>query len=188
MKLLLNACHAVNLTDHRDRRELDSQSSYIASTTRRVVLMRSVKGFTLIELMVVVVLLGIFASLAVPSFNRMIEKNRVEAASSELYRLVLAARSDAVNKRSAATLSYTAAARTWQLSQGGATVRQFVVPASLGSSQTQNSLIFRPDGTVSAAATLKVSSDKTATEYAIGIQRSGSARMTGPTTLTTSEL
>ena len=149
--------------------------------------MRSVKGFTLIELMVVVVLLGIFASLAVPSFNRMIEKNRVEAAASELYRLVLAARSDAVNKRSATILSYVAGARTWQLSQGGATVRQFVLPASLGNAQTHNSLTFSPDGTVSSSATLKVSSQKVGTEYSIGIQRSGSARVTGPITLTTSE-
>lgn len=146
--------------------------------------MRSVKGFTLIELMVVVALLGIFASIAVPSFNRMIEKNRVEAVASELYRLVQAARSDAVNKRAVATLSYTAGTKTWVLTQGGATARQFVVPPSIDNSQTQGSLTFSPDGTVSNQATLKVSSAKSATEYSIGIQRSGSARMTGPTTLT----
>lgn len=147
--------------------------------------MRSVKGFTLVELMVVVALLGIFASIAVPSFNRMIERNRVEAAASELYRMVLSARSDAVNKRAAATLTYTAANKTWAIAQGGATTRQFVLPTSLSQSQTLTALTFSPDGTISAAATFKVSSTKSNTEYAIAIQRSGSARISGPTEPTT---
>jgi len=147
--------------------------------------MRSVKGFTLIELMVVVALLGIFASIAVPSFNRMIEKNRVEAAASELYRMVITARSDAVNKRSVATLTFTAANNTWAIAQGGTTARQFVLPPSLNHSQTLNILTFNPDGTISSPATFTVSSDKSQTEYSIGVQRSGSARMAGPTTPTT---
>ncbi len=45
-------------------------------------------GFSLIELMMVLVLVAIFASIAVPSFNALIERNRIQTASEELYSLL----------------------------------------------------------------------------------------------------
>ena len=41
-------------------------------------------GFTLIELMITVAIAGILASLAVPSFSKMIERNRLKEAAEGL--------------------------------------------------------------------------------------------------------
>jgi type II secretion system protein H len=142
--------------------------------------MKSVKGFTLIELMVVVVMLGIFAAIAVPSFSTMIEKNRVEGSASELYRLLLSARSDAVTKRSPAIVAYTSP-DAWNIQQQGQTVRGYVFPSSLNHTQSVGSLTFSPDGTGSAAV-MTVSSDRSNTLYTVTVRPSGSIRLTGPTT------
>lgn len=52
------------------------------------------KGFTLIEMMVVVAIVAILAALAAPSFNDYIAKNRVKGAAEEIYGLILQAKSE----------------------------------------------------------------------------------------------
>lgn len=53
-------------------------------------------GFTLIELMIVIVILAILATLAIPSFTDFIEKNRVKNAAEDIYALLNQAKSEAV--------------------------------------------------------------------------------------------
>lgn len=52
------------------------------------------QGFTLIEVMIVVAIVAILLSLAVPSFNDLFEKNRLKRASEAVYGLVANAKAE----------------------------------------------------------------------------------------------
>ncbi len=143
-------------------------------------------GFTLIELMIVVVLLAIFASIAIPSFTQFLANNRLQGAANELRSLLIAARTDAVTKRSPVTVTENSG--TWNASQGGADVRSLSVPSSVTATPSANSLTFNADGTASAVQ-IAVSSSNASSTYTITtslpgvikMQRSSSSSQSGGT-------
>lgn len=61
-------------------------------------------GFTLIEIMVTIAIVGIFASIALPSFSKLIESNRISTATNELVSNLLLTRSEALKRRNSTTL------------------------------------------------------------------------------------
>lgn len=54
------------------------------------------KGFTLIELMVTIAVLGIIATIAAPSFNSLIRNQNLTKSTRDLYGLIMEARAQAV--------------------------------------------------------------------------------------------
>jgi len=62
-------------------------------------------GFTLTELMITVAIIGILASIAVPSFQDMIERNRLKEAVESLKSDLMFARTEAIKRSANVTIS-----------------------------------------------------------------------------------
>ncbi len=75
------------------------------------------QGFTLVELLISISILGIMLAIGIPSLSEFIVKTRVDAQISEIHRLVLTARNTAINSGKNVTLcplSGSSCGTNWQ--------------------------------------------------------------------------
>jgi len=70
-------------------------------------------GFTLTELMITVAIIGIVASLAVPSFQDMIERNRLKEAVESLKSDLMFARAEAIKRSTNINVSIAINGSSW---------------------------------------------------------------------------
>ncbi len=91
---------------------------------------RQMGGFTLVELMVTMAIVGILAGLAVPSFGTMIAQNRMVTQTNELVGMLNLAKSEAIKRGAAVRLAaisgtaiYSSSGVQVALSSGGTVIR-----------------------------------------------------------------
>ena len=74
---------------------------------------RGARGFTIIELMMVVAIVGVLSVLALPAMKDLVTGNRMKTLSLDLYTSLALARSEAI-KRNANTVSMIAKSGDWK--------------------------------------------------------------------------
>lgn len=143
-------------------------------------------GFTLIELMITITLLGIFAALAVPSFSTMINNNRTQAASNEVYGLLQYARGIAAQNRT--NYSVCLSNGEWTVKKtcsSSEALRTLARAPSVDVKASTNPIVFHGNGTATFPneesaenGTIYICHDADpASGFTMIVQKSGSARI-----------
>ncbi|QOL52064.1 GspH/FimT family pseudopilin [Massilia litorea] len=120
-------------------------------------LRRPARGFTMPELLAVVAIVAILASVAAPAFSSMIASARSRSVSSELYASLSRARSEAIKRNAEVTLA-PVTAQQWQsgwsiAAPGDASRKLDDHPAVVGATVSgPASVVFLPNGRVKGGA------------------------------------
>jgi len=69
-------------------------------------------GFTIIEALVTVAIIGILTALAAPAFTKMLERNRLKGAAESLFNDLQLARTEAIKRNAEVALQFSAAGPT----------------------------------------------------------------------------
>ena len=118
--------------------------------------MRIQRGFTLIELMVVVTVAAVMLGIGVPAFREFMATQRVKNTAFDFAAALLLARSEAVKRNSAVTLSQNGSwGNGWSVVSGATTLH--VKDAPSGVTITPNdpatvNVAFQGNGRIAAAA------------------------------------
>lgn len=144
-------------------------------------------GFTLAELLVVIVILGILASLGAGGFQSLIQSQRAKSASFELFASLSLARSEAIKRNASVTLTPTDSTnwgKGWTItSSTGTTIKSQSELKTVVISQGPASVIYNSNGrtTVAAPFLIDVSTTATGNARCIKIELSGMPRSYKPT-------
>ncbi|MES2820549.1 MAG: GspH/FimT family pseudopilin [Pseudomonadota bacterium] len=137
-------------------------------------------GFTLIELMITVAIVGIFVAVAVPSFINFVSNNRTESASNELLSFMQYARSTAVQNK--ASLTACLEAEVWTLKKDcddadTTSLRTLENPPNIDVLANAEEVTFRSNGTASTAVSIiACREDDFRNAITLTVQNSGSTR------------
>lgn len=113
-------------------------------------------GFTLVELVITVTIVGILGALALPSMRQLIQTQNVRSGASELQAALFFARSEAIKR--AALVDVVPTGGKWEGGwivqiNGGATLRTQSALSGQLTTMTGSTLTYRGDGRLNAGST-----------------------------------
>lgn len=138
-------------------------------------------GFTLIELMIIIALVGIIAAIAIPNFSQFINKNRTQSLNNEMLALVQYARTTAVEQKTFMRVCKESGRWTVKktCADSAETLRRLDVPSGstvnpVGADVAE--VLFRYNGTSKDTTLITCQGTDHANGYTIEVKASGSVR------------
>lgn len=137
-------------------------------------------GFTLVELITVLAIMGILAALAAPSFSEMIARQRLRAGAFDLVADLMLARSEAIKRGESVSVTpgaTWAAGWTVDAASGARISQRGAFGATITSPGGATAVTFNRDGRSAGTAAIELSSPKTDDSAArcVAVQPSGRA-------------
>lgn len=118
------------------------------------------QGFTLIEVLMVIVIIGVFMALAAPSFVTFTASQKVKTASFDLYAALVFARSEAIKRRQTVTVAANGGnwAAGWAVTVTGIADPLRIQDALTGVTTTSGatSVVYRLDGRLTSGSAVGV--------------------------------
>lgn len=147
---------------------------------------KQLQGFTLVELIITVTILGMFSAIAIPGFTIFVNNSRLQTTGNELASLLQYARSTAAQNN--ATYITCISSNIWTVKKGSACsstvdLRSYEVPANVSINYTTDMLpmTFYSNGTTNAPGTeaaLIICKDSDASSgYKLTVKNSGQIRI-----------
>lgn len=141
-------------------------------------------GFTLVELMVAVAVIGILAAIGVPSMTALINANRVSSAAGELTAAMQIARSEAVRRNDRVSVCGNAACTSTDWSEvvivhpnptadDPAVIRSTAAPAGVTITGPAAGVVFRPSGVITSGASVCVPVNNSYSQQKVTVMISG---------------
>lgn len=119
-------------------------------------------GFTLIELMIVLVVAGVLLAIGIPSFQQMIKSNRLTVTTNELIGAINFARSEAAKRGRAVHFEPGSAASGSIVRIGSDTIRSWAaLPSGVTIDSTHSVYSFSGSGIVDNQDTFTICDDRT---------------------------
>ena len=135
-------------------------------------------GFTLIELMITVTIVGILAAAGMPAFSSFVAGQRIKTASFDVMSTLMLARSEALKRNANVTIAPVMVGnvvdRIVVTAADGTVLNSMSMPKGVVFTVSVNSITYQPSGRTTATATFGIrKTGSSVTERCISIDLSG---------------
>lgn len=149
----------------------------------------SARGFTLVEMMVVVAIVAVVAAIAVPNFSALIEGRKVRAAAEQLRDVLVLARQEALKRNAPVVVASVNNVVTATISEFGANPALGLAEFQTKATVPNKTVTISGSGRASASTTFAISPAKAAckadggvvTCYSVQVLTGGAVRICDPT-------